>query len=314
MAGPITLIFGATGGVGSFVVPVVHEKGAKVVLAVRDLQKPIPGLSADEEKAAGFERVQADLEKPDSVATAVHQTGAKRAFIYALLRSPGLMRASLEALKGAGVEFVVLLSSAGIRGDARDVQPDQILPYAHAQAELALEDVFGPQGYVAVRPGFFASNLFWWRDTVKQGHVEVVYPEVRMDYIAPRDIGRVCGSILVEGLKATGGSNVVPLLGLEAIAGGDAIKMIAAAIGKTVEITPLHDQAAMEWMVQERGLPEPAARYLIDSFKTRAAQAAGGGPDEFTVGLGADTVFKYTGRPAIDLKTWIEENKHQFGG
>ncbi len=33
-------------------VPVVYEKGAKVVLAVRHLQKPVPGLSADEEKAA----------------------------------------------------------------------------------------------------------------------------------------------------------------------------------------------------------------------------------------------------------------------
>ncbi len=321
ISGPVSLVFGATGGVGSAVGPAAREGGAKVVLALRDPEKPVPGLSAEDERAAGYERVQADLGRPESVAAAVRRTGATRAFIYAFLQSPDHMRATAEALKGAGVEFVVLLSSGGVRGEARDVGPDQFIPYRHAQTELVLEDVFGPGGYVAVRPGYFSTNLLWWKEALKRGGsggpVQVTYPEVKMDFIDPRDIGRVCGAILAAG-KAADGQNNVPLLGPEFASMADGIDAIAAATGRTVQIQPLSGDEAVAWMRHERGLPQPMVAYLVSMFATRAAQAAGGGPDSFTEGPYVDeargNIPKYTGKPATGLKAWVQENKHEFVG
>jgi uncharacterized protein YbjT (DUF2867 family) len=72
-----TIIFGATGDVGSAVARTAHERGAKVFPATRSLSKPIPRLTSAQEQAGGFERVQADLLDADSVRAAVTKTGAK---------------------------------------------------------------------------------------------------------------------------------------------------------------------------------------------------------------------------------------------
>jgi len=109
-----TLIFGATGAVGSAAARTAHGHGAEVILASRGISKPIPRLTSTQEQAGGFKRVQADLLNPDSVRAAVTKSGAKHAFIYAALQSTDYMRATVEALKSAGIEFVVFLSSSSI--------------------------------------------------------------------------------------------------------------------------------------------------------------------------------------------------------
>jgi hypothetical protein len=88
-----------------------------VTLAVRDTKKPIPGLSLEQEKAGGYKRVQADLTQPGTITEAVAQSDAKHAFIYLIFSPPGAPdpnRPALEALKAAGVEFVVFLSSFSV--------------------------------------------------------------------------------------------------------------------------------------------------------------------------------------------------------
>lgn len=164
MAGITTIVFGATGSVGSATARTAQERGAKVVLALRDIQKPIPGLSAEQERAAGFERVQADLSEPETVAEAVRKTGAKHAFIYALLgRTPDNMRAGITALKDAGIEFVVVLSSGSIDSHILNKSPSMFVAVLHGQIEASLDDVFGSGSYVAVRPAYFASKRFGGR-------------------------------------------------------------------------------------------------------------------------------------------------------
>jgi hypothetical protein len=69
------IVFGPTGSVASVVTRTAQENGAKVVLAMRDTQKPIPGLSIEQERKGGFERIQADLNNADSVAAAVKLFG-----------------------------------------------------------------------------------------------------------------------------------------------------------------------------------------------------------------------------------------------
>jgi hypothetical protein len=66
------------------------------------------------------------------------------------------MRSSIEALKLAGIEFVIFLSSVAVQGDIRTIPASKIIPWAHAQVEINLEEVFGPTGFVVARPAFFA--------------------------------------------------------------------------------------------------------------------------------------------------------------
>jgi uncharacterized protein YbjT (DUF2867 family) len=204
------LVFGATGAVGSACARHAHSLGATVTLAVRDTKKPIPGLSLEQEKAGGYKRVQADLTQPGTITEAVAQSGAKHAFVYLIFSPPGASdpnRLALEALKAAGVEFVVFLSSftVALYEPAIDRVPAQeFIPHAHAQVEVALQDIFGAS-YVALRPAGFASNSLRWAGMIKAGGaVKVAYPEVVFDWIVPEDIGRTGASILVGGPSSTG--------------------------------------------------------------------------------------------------------------
>ena len=118
---------------------------------MRDPQRPVPGLSPQRERREGFERVQADLTDPESIAAAVKTSGAKRAFLYAAFDSSDHMRASLAVLKSAGINFVVFLSSCTVQGDPHDVSPSELIGYLHAQIEVNLEDIFGLENFIAVR-------------------------------------------------------------------------------------------------------------------------------------------------------------------
>ncbi|KUM66854.1 hypothetical protein ACN42_g132 [Penicillium freii] len=90
-------------------------------------------------------KIQADLTGPGSVAAAVNESRAKRAFIHLAFGSSDHTKTTLEALKSAGIDFVVFLSSYTVLGEARDVEPSDIIPYIHAQVEINLDEIFGPE-------------------------------------------------------------------------------------------------------------------------------------------------------------------------
>jgi NAD(P)-dependent dehydrogenase (short-subunit alcohol dehydrogenase family) len=181
MALPKIIVFGPTGRVGSAVARSARQYGSKVVLAMRDPHKPIPGLCQEQELHGNYERIQADLIKPDTVQAAVHNTRAKCAFIYNAFGAPDHMKASITALKSAGIEFVVLLSSWAVQGDIRTIVPSNLVAWSHAQVEINLEDIFGPNGFAAVRPAWFASNSLWYKTMVPKGRVKLLRRKVRLD-------------------------------------------------------------------------------------------------------------------------------------
>ncbi|KAJ7028664.1 hypothetical protein C8F04DRAFT_61014 [Mycena alexandri] len=319
MASPV-LVFGATGAVGSACARHAHSLGATVTLAVRDTKKPIPGLSLEQEKAGGYKRVQADLTQPGTITEAVAQSGAKHAFIYLIFSPPGAPdpnRPALEALKAAGVEFVVFLSSftVALYEPAIDRVPAQeFIPHSHAQVELALQDIFGAS-YVALRPAGFASNSLRWAGMVKAGGaVKVPYPEATFDWIVPEDIGRAGASILVGGPSSTGGKTNVLLCGPEVTSQADAVKIIGKVVGKELGVEAVSGEEAVK-VLAAGGFPEPVARYLV---KTLAANGLEGatmnaeafwGSDQYKVGV--ENVRKYAGK-ATTFVEWATENKGAF--
>jgi len=314
------IVFGPTGHVGSHVALSAHHFGAaKVILAMRDPSKPIPGLTSTEESSRSFQRVKADLSDPASLTSAVSSTGATRAFLYHNQASTDHMRSALEALKAGGITFVAFLSTGGILPgtDLASLDPKENLIYwLHAQVELNIISIFGKENYVSVRPAFFATNSFLWKAMIPTGKVKVFAPDMKVDWIAPSDIGRVSASILVNGPKE-GYKEAVWLVGPQKVSFAEGVRKIVKTVtGKEAEIEEVEGEEQME-IYTKVGVPRPVAAHLVESFgKLRALQAAGGdwlpSGEEFDAQV--RNVEVYTGRKAQTLEEWIEENKGEFAG
>lgn len=308
MSTPTIIIFGPTGHVGSAAALTSLNHGAKVILALRDIHKPVPGLPADQEKAGNVQRVQADLTKPDTIEAAVRSTSAKRAFIYLAHGTTDHMRGTIEALKAGGVEFVVFLSSFAVQGDLRSMQPTDIVAFLHGQVEVNLREVFGAEGYVALRPAFFNTNVMFWERMLHEGEVKVAYPESTFDWISPTDIGRAAGRLLVQGIEATAGEeerNVVTLCGPKLVSQADAVRIFGRVIGKDVKITEVDAEEGVRILI-ENGLPEFVAGSLVKSLGNGGTLY---GDDRHT--KGSENLVKYAGS-ATNLEEWAAANKEML--
>jgi nucleoside-diphosphate-sugar epimerase len=292
------IIFGPTGDVGSAAALQAYKEGAKVTLAMRDTTKHIPSLSG-----ITADRSEADLTKPETIKAAVRQSGAKLAFIYAIFGTSDHMRASMDALKEAGIETPVLLSSYSVQSDIRSVSPDDHVPWVHAQVEISLEEVYGKDGFVAVRPNYFASNILWFKPGIQAGEVRHANPEAEYDWISPEDIGRVCGYILARGLK----HRVVWLMGSEKRALKDAVGVVARALGREIKVTKITAEEALDELLKN-GTPEQTARWIVRyitedagyEFKTAVVEEARG------------NVLKYTHRAPVKFGQWVDRNLAKF--
>ena len=299
------IVFGPTGNIGSVAARTAQEHGAKVVLAMRDPKKTIPGLTSEQEQAGGFKRIQADMTNPNSAAAAVKESGAKRAFIYLAVGSSDHMKSTLQALKSAGIEFVVFLSSFTIPGEVKDVDPSDIISYIHAQVEINLDDVFGPENYVAVRPGGFATNFLRYKSDIVAGEVKLYTPNFRLDCVTPIDMGRVSGTILAQGPK--NGQRKVYVYGPQIITMSSAIYTIAKVLGKNVKITTINAEEALEQHLSH-GMPKPLAEYMIRRFETDENSNIPRPRYE----EGVQNVQLYTGTPSTGFEKWVATHKDMF--
>ncbi|KAF3396475.1 Nitrogen metabolite regulation-like protein bik4 [Penicillium rolfsii] len=294
---PPVIVFGPTGSVGSFVARTAQQLGAKVFLAMRDTTKAIPGLSADAEKAGGFERVQADLTQPDTVTTAVQSSGAKRAFIYRANGMPDHMRSTITALKSAGIDFVVFLSSYTVTGDPRDVKPDDMISFIHAQVEINLDEIFGADHYVAIRPGGFATNLLRFKDGIISGELKMYGPMFKMDFVTPIDMGQLSGTVLVQGPKNN--QQKVYVYGPQIRPQKEGVEILAKAMGRDVKFLPVTPNEAIEQFMAS-GVPKPVALYMVDKLGNSNTEDA----ERAHYATGVDNVQLYLGRPATTLEAW----------
>lgn len=342
---PTTIVFGPTGSVGSAAARTALRLGAKVVLAMRDPQKPIPGLissapstpgrlgapgatpllrelpgrlpgfsSAEQPPVGSFERVKADLAQPESVRAAVQSTGATHAFLYLAHGTPDHMRATVEALKAAGVSFVVFLSSVEVQGDPRRTTLANPVAFIHGQVEAVLDEVFGPDGYIALRPCSFASKSQWWVGMIPQGEVQLGYPDMPFDWISSEDVGRAAGTVLTQGMQATGGAahrNSIYLSGPTVASQREFVGLIGKALGVDIKVTELDDQAAVEKLV-ESGMPQLLAKALTNNMAVRnKGEAEHDLCEPARVTAAVANLRKFAGR-ASTLEEWVEENRGIF--
>ncbi|KAK4556454.1 hypothetical protein LTR86_006598 [Recurvomyces mirabilis] len=301
------IVFGPTGNIGSVAARTAEKHGAKVFLAMRDTQKAIAGLSSEHEKSGKFERIQADMSKPETVAEAVKKSGAKRAFMYLTHGSSDHQKSSLEALKSAGIDFVVFLSSSTIYTEPRDIPQKDMIPYMHAQVEINLDEVFGASNWAAVRPGGFATNIVRYKADIAKGESRQFGHTFKIDLVTPIDMGEVAGTILANGPK--NGQHLVYVYGPQVSSQGEATKTAGRVLGKDVKLTDMDASEAVETMAAMFH-SRPLAEYMVNtysedpdaSFKRRCQHY-----DE-----GVQNVELYTGRPATKFEDWVEANKELF--
>ncbi|KAG9513036.1 hypothetical protein KCV07_g9088, partial [Aureobasidium melanogenum] len=197
------LVFGATGEVGSAVALEAHALGARVSIAMRDTTKHNDWISPEQEHTADLQRAKADLTDTEAVTSAVKETGAQAAFIYAV-HSKDTLRGAIAALRDAGIQYIVFLSTSQVRtagsikDDIRSIGRDYFIPWQHAQIEIALEELNMP--HTAIRAGFFASNplRLYLDKSSEPKSVDLLAPDMPHDPIDPGDIGRAAAAMLVN--------------------------------------------------------------------------------------------------------------------
>ncbi|KAF7302524.1 NmrA domain-containing protein [Mycena chlorophos] len=305
------LVFGATGGVGGFVALEAHKRGAKVWLAMRDTSKTISEIPADVEKAAGasIARVQADLTDAASVTKAVAESGAKAAFIYLIANALDKQRNAIKALREAGVENIVFLSSYGVQaeGDAlRAIPQSEIIPFVHAQVEIAIEDLAFPS-FVALRPASFASNFFknYLDRSAKPPKAQIIHEDAYADNIVPEDIGAV-GAVVLLSPPATGKTSIF-LAGSPQRQAKDSWALIKQITGRTdIDTTPTSPDAFVATFTA-KGMPEAMPRYLL-----KILDRARGGFSGPAYEAGVANVSKYLGREPTSFEQYLEKHKAEW--
>lgn len=302
------IVFGPTGAVGGATAREAGKRGAKVWLAMRDTNKVVDGVTADQERDGKFVRVKADLSDPETVKQAVQLSGAKAAFVY-LVHGPGGVKGALQAMKEAGIEYVVFLSSFTLpEGTSiREISPEALIPYVHAEAEIALEDI--SMAHTALRPGSFASNAFnmsW--DGSKTPCEAYAFSEGKrtVDNIVPTDIGRVAGAVLVD-RPSTSSKEIIYLYGPTLISELEACKIIKDVFSKEVKVV---QQTPEEWTerLKATGFPPPLVDYLA-----RAAQSKSGygenGTDLYSGSIPAQAaanIKKYSGYEPTSFEDFVK--------
>ncbi|MFF0745599.1 NAD(P)H-binding protein [Streptomyces sp. NPDC004111] len=248
----------------------------------------------------GTEAVEMVLDRPETFAAAL--AGVRQVFLYPV---PAGIHELIKAAEAAGVEHVVLMSSAAVLASDAETHPIAAhhLQVERALAESALTSTF-------LRPGAFASNSFSWAGPIGQGQpVALPYPDARVVPIHPADIADIAFAAMTgagEGREGgVGGSlagRTVALTGAEPLSFREQLAIIAEETGREVRVEHIGRAEAEEQM--GRHMPARMVTALLDIWA-----AAEGGPAEI-----ADTTETLLGRPARTFRQWARENAGAFEG
>jgi uncharacterized protein YbjT (DUF2867 family) len=274
------LVTGATGNAGGELVRALAAAGEPVRAFVRDPSRA--------DLPAGVDVVAGDLNRPDSVASALG--GVRGAF---LLAGYDRMPDTLAALRRAGVERVVLLSASSVL--STDGDENAVSAY-HRASEAAVRE--SGLAWTFLRPHTFMSNTLRWVDQLRAGDVvRQEFGDVAVSAIDPVDIAAVAATALTRDGHA---GQAYRLTGPEPLRPADRVRILGAALGRPLRFEPIPDDVARAEM--SAAMP---AKY-VDAFFSFFVD---GTLDESLV---LPTVQDVLGRPPRTFAQWAEAHTDAF--
>ncbi|HEY0215199.1 MAG TPA: NAD(P)H-binding protein [Cellulomonas sp.] len=276
-----TLVMGARGSVGKFVLDALLEQGVPVRASAR---KPEPG-----QFPAGVDVFAADLTDPASLAPAFGGVG--QVFLYANHEG---VDGVIDAARAAGVERIVLMSSGSV---VHPTSAGNAITKEHRQ----VEDAFAAASdltVVPIRPLVLATNALGWAWPIKASASVALYkPDAVTAPIHEKDIAAVAVAALAGNTSAA----VSELLtGPARISQRDQVAAIAAATGKDITVTELtRDEAAAQFVRFMAAEEAAAVLQFLDDADADNSPAT-------------DTVTRVLGRSALGFDVWAADHAAEF--
>jgi len=285
------LVTGATGNVGSLLIPNLINLGVDVRALTRDASKA-QGL-----KDAGAQIFVGDLEKPETLDAAFR--GVDKVLLITPPNPNQVIQAKngIQAAKRAGNPFVVRLSAGAVIG-----MPGALprISGQHTETDGMLKASGLP--YNIIRPHFFMQNVMMAAQTVaSDGLVYMPFKDGNLGMIDVRDIADVAVKVLTEDGHE---GKTYTLTGPASISFHDVAAALSQALGKQVDYVNVPLEAARQGMVG-MGMPE----WIADAFGEYFT-AFSEGYGDFTT----DDVEKVTGNPARSFEAFARDFAQVFGG
>jgi (4-alkanoyl-5-oxo-2,5-dihydrofuran-3-yl)methyl phosphate reductase len=273
------LVTGASGNVGSQLVPRLLAAGQSVRVLVRDPTR-VAHLASE------VERVIGDLDKAETLTDACDGVQA----IY-LISQAGQVGTVIQAAQHAGVKHIVRQSTLEA-GFNPPLGPGRW----HREAELTIER--SGLAYTHLRPTMMMVNtLSWWAPNIRTKRV-VFFPggEGRLSPVDSRDIAAVAVAVLTQPGHE---GRAYEVTGPQLLSFGDMVAIIAQTIAKDLRYIDVEESAAGEQMVKFGMQPDLVAGLLETMAGVRA--------DKF-----AYVVPLLTGVAARTWDDWCLEHKAAF--
>ncbi len=283
------LVTGATGNVGSTLIPKLIAMGATVRALVRDESKA-QGL-----RDQGVEVVSGDLDKPETLEAAF--SGVDKVFLITAPNPNQVTQArnAIAAAKRAGSTHIVRLSAGAF--NTADHSPSRVTKQ-HAEIDAELKASGLP--YTLLKPHNFMQNTLMLAQTVaSDGAMYIPMKEGKLGMIDVRDIVDVAAKVLAEDGHE---GKTYALTGPASISYHDVAAGLSKALGKEVKYVDVPPEAAREAMVG-MGLPD----WIVGAL-TEYNKAFSEGSGDFTT----NDFEEITGHPARSYETFASDFAQAF--
>ena len=280
------LVSGATGAIGSGLVPALLAAGVRVKALVRNPAK------AEPLRAQGVQVVIGDLDDPQTLPAAV--SGVDRIFLLTWNGPTAVQQATnlIRAAKEAGRPHIV-------RSGAHGPEKSRIVR-DHMAVEASLKSSGLP--YTILRPTFFMQNVMMAADTVAtQGTIYMPFKDGRLAAIDVRDIVDAAAVVLTN--PDHQGETYV-LTGPRPVSFHDIAAALSAALGRKVTYVDVPPEAGKQAMMG-MGMPE----WIADGY----LELMDGFADDWGNRVSPD-VENLTGHPARSIEQFARDYAQVFEG
>lgn len=277
------LVTGATGTIGSEIVRLLAERGAKVRGLTRD--------AARVGNSAGVEWVRGDYDDPASLAAAME--GVEAVFLVAVFGPVGHDQALVEAARAAGVRRLVKLSAIGTSEPALGRAGTW-----HLGGEQAVQG--SGIDWTILRPTTFASNTSSWADAIRAGNpVPDMTGQGAQGVVDPRDVAEVAATVLTSPDHA---GTTYTLTGPDLLTTADQVAVLSTVLGRAIDTVEVPAETVRANLLDSGMSADYVAGVLEGMTYLRSGANA----------VRTDDIHTVLGRSPRSYATWAADHHHLF--